>query len=183
MFLGFANFYQRFIVRYLEVAIGLTNFIRGLNSGKYIPFQIIKVALRSFILLKKRFTKALILYYFNLSLPIQVEINASSFIIAKVISQLFGTSLNKKQHFITFYSYKLSLVKKNYKIYNSKLLAIILAFKHQSYYLYFASLLIIVCTNYNNLKYFITITKLNKKQIYQLKYLAAFDFIIKHQLS
>ena len=52
------------------MAIGLTNFIKGLNSSKYIPFQIIKVALRSFILLKRRFIKALILYYFNFSLLI-----------------------------------------------------------------------------------------------------------------
>ena len=52
------------------MAIGLINFIRGLNLGKYIPFQIIKVALRSFILLKRRFTKALILRYFNPSLLI-----------------------------------------------------------------------------------------------------------------
>ena len=52
------------------MAIGLTNFIKGLNLSKYIPFQIIKVALRSFILLKKHFIRALILCYFNLSLPI-----------------------------------------------------------------------------------------------------------------
>ena len=166
MFLGFTNFYQRFIVKYLKVAISLINLIKGLNSSKYILFQIIKVALRSFILLKKRFIRAPIFCYFDLSLLIQVEINASSFVVTRVISQLFSTSLNKKQHFITFYSYKLSLVEKNYKIYNSKLLAIILAFKYQSYYLHFASLLIIVYINYNNLKYFITIIKLNGKQIY-----------------
>ena len=52
------------------VAIGLTNFIKGLSSSKYIPFQIIKAALRFFVLLKKRFIKAPILYYFNLSLLI-----------------------------------------------------------------------------------------------------------------
>jgi hypothetical protein len=64
VFLGFANFYKRFIYRYSHKAIGLTNLLVGIeNRRKTGPFTFTPKAKASFEKLKKAFTTALFLTY------------------------------------------------------------------------------------------------------------------------
>jgi hypothetical protein len=88
VFLGFINFYQRFIYWYFYKAIGLTNLlVRIENKRKIGPFIFTLKARTNFEKLKKAFTTALFLIYFDLNKPIYVETNTLAYIIARTISQ------------------------------------------------------------------------------------------------
>jgi hypothetical protein len=88
VFLGFANFYCRFIYRYSYVTLGLIDLLKGMERGrKTSPFQWIEVAQESFQLLKDAFTLTLVLVHFDPSKKVRVETDASKFAIAGTISQ------------------------------------------------------------------------------------------------
>jgi hypothetical protein len=88
VFLGFTNFYKRFIYRYSYKAIGLTNLLIGIeNKRKIGPFTFTLKAKASFKKLKKAFTTALFLIHFNPNKPIYIETNALTYTITRIISQ------------------------------------------------------------------------------------------------
>jgi hypothetical protein len=67
-----------------------------------------------------------VLAYFNPKLNIYLETNASNYIAAAILSQIGSNSVLRP---IVFLLKKISLAKCNYKIYNKKLLAIVLVFR------------------------------------------------------
>jgi hypothetical protein len=84
--LGFINFYKRFIYRYSYKAIGLTNLLVEIeNKRKIGPFTFTLKAKASFKKLKKAFTTALFLIYFDLNKLIRVETNTLTYVIARTI--------------------------------------------------------------------------------------------------
>jgi hypothetical protein len=88
VFLGFTNFYKRFIYRYSYKAIGLTNLlVRIENKRKTSPFIFTLKAKTSFKKLKKAFTTVLFLIYFNLNKPIYIKTNTLTYTIIRTISQ------------------------------------------------------------------------------------------------
>ena len=87
VFLGFINFYKRFIHRYSYEAIRLTNLLVGIeNKRKTSPFTFTLKAKASFEKLKKAFITALFLIYFDLNKPIRVETDALTYAIAGTVS-------------------------------------------------------------------------------------------------
>jgi hypothetical protein len=78
-------------------------------------------------MLKKKFTKALILAMYNLEQDIVLETDALDKAIKGYISQ---KSDNKLLYLITYYLWKLIAVKLNYNIYNKELLAIVDTMQH-----------------------------------------------------
>ena len=119
----------------------------------------------SFSYLKKAFTTALILRHFDLVLKVMVKTDASGFAITGILSQLFGTGADSRWHLVAFYSKKLSNIESRYNTYNIELIAIVMAFRTWRHYLSYTRRLVVVKTDYNNLKYFITKNKLNNRQI------------------
>jgi hypothetical protein len=86
VFLGFTNFYKRFIYRYSYKAIGLTNLLIKIENRRKIgPFTFTLKAKTSFEKLKKAFITALFLIYFDLNKPICVKTNALTYAIARTI--------------------------------------------------------------------------------------------------
>jgi hypothetical protein len=86
VFLGFTNFYKRFIYRYSYKAIRLTNLlVRIENRRKIGPFTFTLKAKASFEKLKKAFTTALFLIHFDLNKLIRVETNALIYAITKTV--------------------------------------------------------------------------------------------------
>ena len=90
MFLGFTNFYQRFVEGYSCLTAPLTELIKGIIKGKSSrePFQLGKEVCKAFFTLKERFLTALILTYFDTEQPIYVETDASDFAITGILSQV-----------------------------------------------------------------------------------------------
>ena len=74
-------------------------------------------------------------------------------------------------------------VKTHYKIYNDKLLIIIMSFKYWHYYLNDSQHLIKIFINYNNLWYFMGKARLNDCQNQWFTMLALYNFVIAHQFS
>jgi len=75
-FLGFANFYRRFIKDYSKVVTTLTRMTKK-EGGKYVPFVWGPEQQAAFDLLKKAFTSAPILRHFDYDRDIIVETDAS----------------------------------------------------------------------------------------------------------
>ena len=90
VFLGFANFYRRFIRSFSKVSNGLTEMLHGGSNGKFkgVKFDMTQAALRSFDELKQRFASAPMLIYYDPSRRIMLECDASGFAIGAILSQL-----------------------------------------------------------------------------------------------
>jgi hypothetical protein len=179
VFLGFANFYRRFIAGYSRIVAPLTDQLRGgkqyLDRGERENEAIER--------LKKAFTTAPLLRHFDPSLRIFIETDASGFAIACVLSQLFpGEKAAKTQlRPIAYWSRKLLPAEANYETHDAELLAVVSAFKHWRHYLEGSMHTITVLTDHNNLQYFMTTKELNGRQARWAEKLARFDFIIQHR--
>ena len=105
--------------------------------------------------------------------------NVSDYVAADVLSQL-----NKKKnlHSMIFFFSKMSLKECNYEIYDKELLIIVKAFKEWHSEIYDITDSVTVFTDHKNLKYFITIYKLNCHQVCWNKFLSKFNFNIIYQL-
>ena len=130
VFLGFTNFYRRFIRSYSKVAHPLTELLKGIESGKKAsPFRLTLGAIAAFKTLKEYFLRAPMLRHFDPALRIRVETDASQFAIGGILSQLFGTGSEARWHPIAFYSKKLAPVEQRYEVHDRELMAIVFAFK------------------------------------------------------
>ncbi|MBW0509397.1 hypothetical protein O181_049112 [Austropuccinia psidii MF-1] len=82
-FLGFANFYCRFIKNYYKKITALTSLLK-----KDSPFIFNEEALSQFQILKEAFTTSPILSHFNPSLPAIVETDASDYPLGAILSHV-----------------------------------------------------------------------------------------------
>ncbi|MBW0565508.1 hypothetical protein O181_105223 [Austropuccinia psidii MF-1] len=119
-FLGFANFYRRFIKNYSKKTSSLTSFLK-----KESCFPLNEEALSQFHQLKEAFTTAQIHSHFNPSLPTIVETDASNYALGFVLSQVSDSG----KHPIAFDSHKPIPTDLNYEINYKELLGIVLALK------------------------------------------------------
>jgi len=124
-FLGFANFYRRFIKDYSKVVAPLTKMTKK-EGGKYVPFLWGQEQQAAFDLLKKAFTSAPILRHFDYNREIIVEMDASDYVSASILSQHDDDGV---LHPVAFYSKKHSPAECNYEIYDKELMAIVRAFE------------------------------------------------------
>jgi hypothetical protein len=121
-FLGFANFYRRFIKNFSGVARPITDLTR--NKG--LDFHWGPTQMVAFQQLKNAFTSTPILKYFDPSLKVIIETDASNFATGCILSQKH----NGRLHPVAFHSRKMEPAEKNYNIHDKELLAVVEAFKH-----------------------------------------------------
>ncbi|KAJ1601880.1 hypothetical protein NDA14_007272 [Ustilago hordei] len=117
-FLGFANFYQRFIAHFAHIAKPLTSLVKPIEWFK--KFELPEEAQQAFHKLIQAFTSAGVLQHFDYHLPTRLETDASDFAIAGVLKQ----EHEGRWHPVAFYSRKMSSAKKNYEIHDKELLAV-----------------------------------------------------------
>jgi len=122
-FLGFANFYRRFIQDNSRVARPLMELTKGnAKDWRWTP-----EAELVFKELKNRFTTAPILAHFNPQSPVIVETDALDFALGAILSQ---RDHENRLHPVAFHSRKFSRMEINYEIHDKELLAIVDSFKH-----------------------------------------------------
>ena len=172
-FLGFANFYRRFVAGYAGVTVPLTELLKGSQA-----FQWNARAQAGFDELKTRFTSAPILRHFNPALPIRIETDASQFAIAAILSQRFE---DDQWHPVAFVSRKLQSAERNWEVYDQELLAIVYAFKQWRHYTQGAQQTVEVHSDHNNLRGIRAVQKLNPRQARWAIFLGGFDFNIVHR--
>ncbi|KAJ1590295.1 hypothetical protein NDA12_005931 [Ustilago hordei] len=117
-FLGFANFYRRFIAHFAHIAKPLTALVKPIERFK--KFELPEEAQQAFHKLIQAFTSAGVLQHFDYHLPTRLETDASDFAIAGVLKQ----EHEGRWHPVAFYSRKMSSAEKNYEIHDKELLAV-----------------------------------------------------------
>jgi len=172
-FLGFANFYRRFIQDYSRVARPLTELTKKTEKWLWN-----KEAETAFNDLKKRFTTAPILSHFDPAKPVIIETDASDFAIGAVLSQ---RDKENRLHPVAFHSRKFSPAEINYEIHDKELLAVVDAFKHWRRYCEGATHQVQVFSDHQNLEYFTTTKVLNRRQARWAQELAGIDFRIYYR--
>jgi len=126
-FLGFANFYRRFIFNYLDIVVPLTQLTR-----KDAPWVFSKDCRRAFNSLKHAFTTVPILTQFIPDTPIIVETDASDYAVAGILSI---TCADGEICPVAYYSRTLTALELNYDTHDKELLAIFEAFWNWRHYL------------------------------------------------
>jgi len=120
-FLGFANFYRRFIQGYSLVVAPMTALTR-----KDIKFEWLEACEKAFQQLKTAFTSAPVLKHFDPDQEVVVETDASDYVSAGILSQYDKTT--GILHPVAFFSKKHSPAECNYEIYDKELMAIVRCF-------------------------------------------------------
>jgi len=153
-FLGFANFYQRFIHNFSCTARP----INELKSKKEWKWK--EEHQKAFEELKEKITSQLVLSLPRREGKFRVETDASGHAIGEVLSQ----EQDEKWKPIVFLSRMMQLAEQNYKIYDKELLAIVEALTKWRQYLLDTKKPFEVWTDHENLKYFREPHKLNGRQ-------------------
>jgi transposase InsO family protein len=179
-FLGFCNFYRRFIESYSKIVAPLTGMLKGsVNGKKEGPFVWGANAESAFRQLIAAFTTAPMLVHFDPSRRIRVETDASAFAAGAVLSQLLEAT--GQWHPVAFWSRKLIDAERNYETHDQELLAIVSAFRHWRHYLEGSAHPIEVITDHRNLQGFAKMKQLNGRQARWAMILSAYDFVISHR--
>ncbi|KAL2004449.1 hypothetical protein VTN00DRAFT_5204 [Thermoascus crustaceus] len=155
-FLGFANFYWKFIWNYSKIVEPLTKLTR-----KDQKFEWKKEQQKAFDLLKQKFCEAPVLGIFDPEKPIFIETDASDFAIGACINQ---PDEQGRLHPIAFYSRKMTPPELNYNIHDKELLAIMAAVKEWRHYLEGAKHQVVIYCDHKNLAYFTTSKELTQRQ-------------------
>jgi len=87
---------------------------------------------------------------------------------------------NELWRLVAFISKSLSDIEQNYKIHNKEMLAVVRCLKVWRHFLEGMTTKFEIWTDYKNLKYFMKIQKLNRRQARWTLYLSIFNFILKH---
>ena len=172
-FLGFANYYRRFIPGFAHLAQPLTLLLR-----KHVPFSWLDPHTATFDALKTRFTTAPILQLPDPTQPFIVETDASDFAIGGVLSQRSPINL---LHPVAFYSRQLTAAEQNYEIYDRELLAIFACFKQWRHFLQGAHHPVTVLCDHKNLVYFTDTKDLTRRQARWHLFFSEFDFTVTHK--
>jgi hypothetical protein len=171
-FLGFANFYRRFIRSYSKIITPITRLLR-----KNVPFEWDDNCDKAFNTLKTAFTTAPILTHYSPDQPVIIETDASDFAIAAIISHPDKDN-PKLLRPIAYHSRKLTPAELNYEIYDKEMLAIVEALKIWRPYTEGSSHLVTIYTDHKNLVYFTTSKTFNRRQTRWWKEIGAFNFKI-----
>jgi hypothetical protein len=169
-FLGFANFYRRFIPNYLDITVPLTYLTR-----KSAPWAWTEKCQSSFNSLKQAFTSAPILVQWDPNAQVIVETNASDYVLSAILSIV----LDGEVHPVAFHSQTFSATELNYDVHDKELLAIHEAFQTWRHYLEGTPNPVDVVTDHKNLEYFSTTKLLTRRQARWSEFFSAFNFIIR----
>jgi hypothetical protein len=174
-FLGFANFYRRFIRDFSKITVPLTRLTR-----KDTPWGWDDAAQSAFEQLKQAMVSEPILRHFDPARPLTLETDASDYTIGAVCSQPDDANV---LHPLGYFSRKLKDAELNYNIHDKEQLAIVDALNKWSTYCKSMEHRITVLSDHKNLEYWQTKKDLNLRQAHWAEQLANYDFAITYRPS
>nr|XP_036575983.1 reverse transcriptase domain protein [Colletotrichum truncatum]KAF6782639.1 reverse transcriptase domain protein [Colletotrichum truncatum] len=169
-FIGFVNYYRRFLEGYSDRNDPLTRL-----SRKDIPWQWEEEQKKAFDEIKQQVTSEPILVIPNPEKPFEVETDSSDYAIG---GQLGQRDEEGQLRPYAFFSRKLHGPELNYQIHDKELMAIIEAFKEWRPQLSGTKYEVKVYTDHKNLAHFTISKDLNKRQIRWSEFLSEFNFRI-----
>lgn len=173
-FIGFANFYRKFISGFSTIVAPITQLTRQHNS-----FRWSEAAQEAFLKLKDLFSSAPILHHPDPSQPYVLEVDASEIATGAILSQRQGPKAIL--HPVAFASRKLSPPELNYDVGDRELLAIKFALEEWRYLLEGALHPIMIFTDHKNLEYLRTAKRLKPRQARWALFFSRFNFHISYR--
>ena len=173
VFVGFVNFYRRFIRDFSKKVRALTRMIK-----KLVGFEWITEAEEVFNLLKKTVIEAPIFRHYDRIKQAILEIDSSDYVNAGVLSQYDDEGV---LHLVAFYSRNMISVECNYEIYDKELLVIIRCLEHWRSELEGTDEPIKIFTDHKGLETFMTSKKLTFRQARWAEILSEFNIAIQFQ--
>ena len=173
-FLGFANFYRRFIDNYAEITSLLTHL-----TWKNEPWSWTTDCQVAFDNIKEAFTTAPILGHWDSESLMILETDASDRALAAILS----TQSNGEICPIAFHSRAFSTAEINYDMHDKELLAIVESFKKWRHYLEGVATPVEVYTDHKNLTYFSETKTLSQRLAKWSEFLSQFNLSIKFWLG
>ncbi|SPC65051.1 related to Gag-pol polyprotein [Ustilago sp. UG-2017b] len=174
-FLGFANFYRRFIAHFARIAKPLTSLVKPTERFK--KFELPEEAQQAFHQLIQAFTSAGVLQHFDYHLPTRLETDASDFAIAGVLKQ----EHEQRWHPVAYYSRKMSSAERKYEIHDKELLAVVACLTQWRHMLAGLPSQLVILTDHEALKYFKSQRRITGRQARWAVLLADFDFILQYR--
>ncbi|SPC62935.1 related to Gag-pol polyprotein [Ustilago sp. UG-2017b] len=174
-FLGFANFYQRFIAHFARIAKPLTSLVKPTERFK--KLELPEEAQQAFHKLIQAFTSARVLQHFDYHLSTRLETDASDFAIAGVLKQ----EHEQRWRPVAYYSRKMSSAERNYEIHDKELLAVVACLTQWRHILAGLPSQLVILTNHEALKYFKLQRRITGRQARWAILLADFDFILQYR--
>jgi hypothetical protein len=144
-FLGFCNFYRRFIRGFSQIAKPLNNLLK---KGAKWTWE--KVEQGAFDKLKRQVTEEPVLVQPDQKKQFEIEVDASNYAIGAVLMQKGDKDV---LHPVAFFSKTMNDAQRNYDVYNRELLALVETFRHWRHYLHSATHQVKVHTDHANLLY------------------------------
>jgi transposase InsO family protein len=173
-FLGFCNFYRRFIREYGRVAKPLTRLTR-----KDVVFVFDENCKEAFEELKARLTSAPILGHYDPERETMLELDASDGVTAGIFSQL--DPKDGQWHPVAFFSKTMAPAECNYEIHDKEMLAIIQALEQWRAELEGLGVEIQIFSDHKALEYFMTKRQLTARQARWAETLSRFNFRIRYR--
>lgn len=169
-FIGFINFYRRFIKNFGSIVMPLTDLMK-----KDIDFYWGADQDLAFSRIKKKFEEDVCLQHFDWDRPARLETDASDRGTGGVLLQPDDTGNWRP---VAFFSRKMSPAEANYEIYDKELLAIVQAFEEWRPELEGSPDSIEVLTDHKALEYFMKSRLLSRRQARWSEFLSRFNFKI-----
>ncbi|EKM48439.1 uncharacterized protein PHACADRAFT_58702, partial [Phanerochaete carnosa HHB-10118-sp] len=172
-FLGFTNFYRRFIRDYGKIAKPLSSLTGNATFESTVEQEV------AFTSLKDALCTAPVLAIPNDNDPYQVECDASDFAIGAELAQ----KQDGKWKPVAYLSKAMTAAERNYEIYDKELLAIMTSLDEWRQYLMGAIHPFEIWTDHKNLEYFRKPQKLNQGQARWVTELAEYQYSLHHKPS
>ena len=173
-FLGFCNFYRRFIREYGRIVKPLVRLTR-----KEIPFLFDQGCRTAFEELKKRLTTAPVLGHYDPLRQSMLELDASDGVVAGILSQLDET--DQQWHPIAYFSKTMNPAEYNYEIHDKEMLAIVRALEQWRAELEGLPSQIQILSDHKALEYFMTKRQLTARQARWAEILSRFNLQITYR--
>jgi len=171
-FVGFLNFYRRFIQGFSKLARPLHDLTK-----KGVAWRWTQVEQKAFKTLKEAVAKEPVLLFPQLTEPFKMEVDASAIAIGAVLNQ---KGQDGKTHPVAYYSESFSAPERNYDVYDRELLAIVKALRQWRTYLLGSPHQITIYTDHSNLQYWKEPRKINRRIAREFQELSEYDFTLRH---
>ena len=169
-FIGFCNFYRRFIRNFSRITKPLHRL-----AQKDFKFDWNEACQAAFDELKQAITSAPVLRHFDREREAILETDSSDYVNAGILSQYDDDGV---LHPVAFYSKNLAPAECNYEIYDKELLAIINGLETWKADLESTDIPIKIFTDHKSLEYFMETKKLTRRQVRWANTLADYNFKI-----
>jgi len=171
-FLGFGNFYRKFIGHYAEIAKPLNELTKKDRTFEWTP-----LCQTAFENLKQKFAEGPVLLIPDPTKQFVVESDASKWATGAVLRQ---QDMNGDWHPCGYISHTFDATQRNYEIYDRELLGIIRALETWRHYFLGSPHPITILSDHKNLTYFRSAQKLNRRQARWSLLLSQYDLKLVH---